>query len=316
MESAVWQPLRRPELGAINVISDLIETLEKKNKNLLTSLRLGPTLILLCDYSGQHNSATHEAFSFFLADLIYCWRWEDARKEVRRSFLRDSRRMSFKALNDRRRQKALIPFLRAADSIPGLLFTVVIEKSLKKTIFNFASDDAEDSDRKFSQWNTSAFQRFMLMGHLGSLLLSGLSAPKQNVIWLTDEDDLAANDARIIQGTNALVNISSNYLSHTLSHLRYGTTRSDPGDLSIEDFAALPDLAAGALNEIVISVPISDIFIRAPHSLSTKTRNIAGWLSESFYTLKKLTFVVDKAETENVRIRDLTLLPEYSNLYF
>ena len=223
--------------------------------------------------------------------------------------------MSFKGLNDRRRQQALVPFLRAADSIPGLLFTVIIEKSLKGTVFDFRSEDAEDPSLKFNHWSASAFQRFVLMGHFGSLLLSGLSAPMQNVLWFTDEDDLAANDSRIIEGTRALATITSNYLPHTLGHLRYGTTKSDPGNRSIEDLAALPDLAAGALNEIIVSTPISHLLTPAPQSLSAKTRNIAGWLSESFHTLKKITFVIDRGETGKVRVRDLILLPEYSNLY-
>ena len=237
-------------------------------------------------------------------------------KKIRSAqFLKDSRRMSFKTLNDGRRQRALVPFLRAADSIPGILFTVIIKKSIKDTILDFRNDDTDDSRLKFDHWSASAVQRFVLMGHFGSLLLGGLSAPTQSVLWLTDEDDLAANDSRIIEGTRALVNIASNYLPHTLSHLRYGTTKSDPGDRSIEDLCALPDLAAGALNEIVVSAPISEILTPAPQSLSTKSRNIAGWLSESFHTLKKITFVIDRAESGKIRVRDLILLPEYSNLY-
>jgi hypothetical protein len=222
--------------------------------------------------------------------------------------------MSFKALNDRRRCRALIPFLRSADTIPGLLFNVIIEKSVKRAVFNFRSEDVQDRTLKFDLWDKSAFQRFLLMGHFGSLLLSGLSAPMQNVLWFTDEDDLAANDSRVVEGTRALAHITSNCLPHTLGHLRYGTTKCDPGNQSIEDLAALPDLAAGALNEIVSKVPLSRICVPAPRSLSPKTRTIAGWLSENFHTLKKLSFVIDKGEPGKIRVRDVLVLPEYSNL--
>jgi hypothetical protein len=311
-----WHPLRRPELGPINLISDQIEGLERRNPGLLTTLRLGPTLALFCDYSGHHRASTHEAFSFLLVDLVYCWRWEEARRVIRKKFLNDSRRMSFKALNDRQRRQALMPFLQAADSIPGIVFTVVVDKHIKHSAFDFCAGEMQDPAQRFDHWNQSAFQRFVLMAHLGSLLLSGLSAPGQNVLWFTDEDDLAANDLRVTEGTRGLANITSNYLRHNLGHLRFGTTKCDPGNRSIEDLAAIADLAAGALNEIVTSCQLSPIFIPTPHSLSPKTRAIAGWLSDHSCTLKRLTFVVERGNEGKIKVHDLVMRPDPPTITF
>jgi hypothetical protein len=110
-----WRHLGNPEMGFMDTLSESIRATEFRHPGLLPDIRRGSTLFIASDYGGQHNQSRYTSLVYLLADLGFCGDWEDVRKSVRRQFLTDNRRMSYKNLNDRRRQKALLPFLYAAN---------------------------------------------------------------------------------------------------------------------------------------------------------------------------------------------------------
>jgi hypothetical protein len=99
--------------------------------------------------------------------------------------------------------------------------------------------------------------------HVLGVLLAGLAAPGQNVMWFTDEDSIAANDDRVRELTQLFAWISSQYLTFNLGHCRCGTSKCDDGSRQIEDFLAIPDMIAGALAEQM------QLRIEGPSELST-----------------------------------------------
>src|SRR5690606_15885909 len=101
---------------------------------------------------------------------------------------------------------------------------------------------------------------------LGSLLIAGLSRERQNVLWISDQDAIAANLDRHKQATNAIASVLSGYLPHPLGHIRIGTAQSDDGSKAIEDLLAIPDIAAGAWSEVCNSV--SSRFGRVAHGVN------------------------------------------------
>lgn len=312
-KTKLWRRLDRPEFGLVNTLSDFIDGLEASDPGLLTDLRLGPALILACDYSGQHRQATHESYSFLIADLAFTWLWDDMRKETRKIILRDSRRMCFKSLNDSHRRQALVPFLRAANTIPGLLLTVLIDKSIG-SIFKIEGRLTVEFGG-LEKWRRPTLERFLRMAHIGSLLLAGLSAPGQDVLWFTDEDDIVANPQYIIDGTQGISHISSHYVRYNLGRLRYGSTESDDGSLFIEDITSVPDLAAGAPNELAShGLPHlrKNRKVLLPAELSSKTRCIAGWIGDGkLHPLKRLVLALDAGESGSIRCRAISLETEW-----
>jgi hypothetical protein len=115
---------------------------------MLTSVRGGPQLIMTSDYSGQHAGCDAEVYSFLIADAVYLWLWQEMRKNLRQKYLPDMRRMSYKALGDKQRQAALIPFLRIANCIPGLLLTIMVDKRIKQLFGLSQSDTAPSGPRR------------------------------------------------------------------------------------------------------------------------------------------------------------------------
>lgn len=296
----MWHALNNAELGLMNVLSDSINREQTKHPSLLPNLHSGKTLLIASDYSGHHNGCHFESYSFLLSCLEDWPEWEAARLLVRQKYSLDSRRFAFKKLGDTRKREALDAFLGAAHRLPGLCATVLIEKSIesmfrKEGRLNFSSPDLNN----YAHYGTATFERLLRVAHFVSLFIAGLSAPKQNVLWFTDQDNIAANPNRLTELTQIWAMILSNYLSHDLGHIRCGTTESDDGTLQIEDLAAVPDLFAGALAEVLTAyqdqgyVFVEPIVLPPPQGVSSKTKAIMRWLSGSFSLLKHLVYVIE-----------------------
>src|ERR1039457_1632510 len=112
--------------------------------------------------------------------------------------------------------------------------------------------------------------------------IAGLSQKNQDVFWFSDEDEIAANPQRLTLLTKMWANVISNYPVHSLRHLKCGTTRSDDGSNEIEDFAAIPDLVAGALSDLLTSIAGQfRLGLIVPFRLDSKAKAtmIGQWLS-------------------------------------
>lgn len=93
LSSSFWNKNVNPCWGITSNLNLVIRRLEIAQTDLLPNLSSSPTLILTSDYGGQHKQATHEAFSFLLADLARCGLWNKNRLGVRNRFLPDNRRI-------------------------------------------------------------------------------------------------------------------------------------------------------------------------------------------------------------------------------
>lgn len=140
------------------------------------------------------------------------------------------------------------------------------------------------------------------------MLLRGLSASGQDVLWITDEDDIVANKSRLNQFVSALANVASHYLTHDLGHFRVATTASDTGARDVEDIVAIPDIVAGALVDVLPDLAAQGAFravgltFPAIASPKAKARKVMDWLSDNRYPLRRLVCVVDRGAVEKYRV--------------
>jgi hypothetical protein len=302
----IWRRLDRPALGLANSWSDQLARLESEQGTVLPDIRGARTLIITSDYGGYHKGARYETISFLLASLDGCADWEAKRTSLRMHLLPGGRRMSFKGMNDRHRRDALASFLDAANDIPGVLVSFCTSWDLR-----FALCRDEEVDRSWDElapevlFSPPSFRRLIRAAAFVSLFLAGLSAPMQDLLWFSDEDDFLADDRRIRAATNVFARVTSHYLPHSLRHFRFGSTRSDNGSRSIEDLAALPDLAAGTMTEMLTVAQAPDSlssFREISQGLSLKSRYIASWIANASSALKKLTCVLSPGDrTDSVK---------------
>ena len=297
-----WGLGDRPELGATNLVSGLMRTLDVTDSTALPDFTHASTLLIGSDYSGQHSTSDFEALGFLIADADRLQPWLAARSALRERHLPDGKRMAFKNLGDKKRVAMLPEFIEASERIHGLLLVVLVDKSIK-TFFrqNGDSEPGGVDDDLLAGWTAKVEERLLRVCHIAALFIAGLSRPGQNIVWIGDQDEIAANELRLRQFTEAFGRIMSGYLEHSLGHLRVGTTASDSGSREVEDFVAIADLAAGAMCKVLnahrragVDFP-SGIFVPNQQGMVSKVDALAWWLSHKGNPLKKIVLSFEPA---------------------
>jgi hypothetical protein len=296
----MWTPIRDDRFGIMKSFSDSIAKAMGSEPHALPDLRTADTIITTSDYSGQHKASRFEAYSFLSVNPRGWPAWESRRLELRRFYRTEGRRMSFKGLGDARKRRMLPDFLAAANTLPGLCNCVLIDKTIPSMFRKEGPLNSADPELQTLAQHTSAtIEKLLRVVHLVSFFLAGLSREGQNLFWFTDQDDIAANEKAVIEVTEIWSNILSHYLQHTAGHLKFGTTRSDNGSLQLEDLATIPDLVAGALMDVTNqyrvngTLPTSEILVPPPQSVSRKSTEILGWLSDDSWPLRRMVYVFE-----------------------
>jgi hypothetical protein len=147
------------------------------------------------------------------------------------------------------------------------------------------------------------------------MLLSGLSAPNQDVLWVMDNDEIVANDARHRDFVKLAGQVWGQCLPHWLRHVRIAATRSDTGSRDLEDLVSLADLAAGAAGHVASSYGRGTSLTRTTltqpldHNLPRKARVVWQWMATDTQPLKRLVYCIDR-HAEPHKLSVARLVPE------
>lgn len=254
----------------------------------------GQTLLMAADFGGENKGQAFQTFAFLFFDVESNQAWLRAQPAFRAQHKLGKRRMGFKSLNDGFRRKALVPFLKQAELIEGILVVFAVSSG-KSSLFEISNEGAD----LLNFWKPHVQEKLMRVLHLSALFCSALSVPNQDLMWFIDEDAIAANDKLLLELTNIFARVSSNYLPHELRNLSCGSSKSDNGDLQIEDIISISDLAAGALAEIATRMNAEQLFPRKgiitplTSSLTWKSRLIGSWLAAPGIKLKRNLFFLE-----------------------
>ncbi|MFC7333065.1 hypothetical protein [Rhodocista pekingensis] len=262
-------------------------------------VKRGRALLLAADFGGHHQKQHFDTYTFLILDLAKNQEWLSWQHHYfRDTVLPNSRRMSFKALNDGMRRRALVPFMQAAAGIEGCLVQFAISK-VGGSLFTDQIND-EIGAELLKKWKVTVQERLLRVLHLSAFLLSGLSTPGQDILWIIDEDDIAANVPLLTSLTELFGRVLSSYSSHTLRHIRCGTTSTfEDGNLIFEDIAAIADLTTGALGELCTGFVNDAVFPRRglitplPNNLTWKTKLIASWMAAPGFRIRRHTTILE-----------------------
>ena len=150
--------------------------------------------------------------------------------------------------------------------------------------------------------------------HFVSFFVSGLLRPGQNVVWISDEDEIAPNPERVSQVTELFRTVSSHYLKFNMGSFRFGTTALDDGTRSLEDLLSIPDLVAGALSDSFttmnrgLQLPDSELCLFAPQNIPPKTRYVMDWFSDNLQPLRRVVYVLQPAEGCGTIVKQIKLV--------
>lgn len=259
----------------------------------------GSHLIVGSDYSGSHVDSQFRTYGFLIADADMSPFWPMRIRRVRDGILKE-RRMSFKNLNDVRRREALIPFLEAAEAFTGHVVVVAVAKKLSYlTSYRQAIKRWSDLHGVKARWESRAFEEMSRVAHFFSLFVAAWSSPAMNVSWFTDEDDIVANADRLEDAHQFAAKLSNLHVRHQLGEFMMNTPAVVPDDFALEDFLAIPDLAAGMVGEI-LAKHNPQWSSHAPSSasssgLSAKSDIIADWFWHNEGTLRKTCILIQAA---------------------
>jgi hypothetical protein len=242
-------------------------------------LRRDPDLVLAADYSGEHQSSDYQILTFLLADRPgILSAWETERISIRSEHLADGRRHAFKSLNDVQRQKALVPFLNASARINGVLLCVAIDKEIISSNlgYTFCGD---------SVFKPNVLAKLIRIAAFGSLLVGGLATTGQSLMWITDDDEIASNEASQIEAGNVIGSLLNRMCPFGRPQTQLGIAGKFDDGRRAEDLCAIPDLVGGAVAEFLSNIDKSAI----PRSTnivtpmldrqSTKSSIINRWFS-------------------------------------
>jgi len=261
-------------------------------------------VIIATDSSGLHQQNPYETLGLLILDFDSAMEWEFLRQKIRRDILKDSRRMSFKQLNESVRQRALIPFLMAADQINGLCLSIAINKRIDMLCGGrWIYEQLKKEGILKASWTFESFERMSRTTHFVKLLTAGLCSEGQNVFWISDQDEMFESPQKSEDTLRLLSSYHQIYINWPMGKLRVGTTKMDEGDRFEEDFAAIPDFAAGALAELVMrmkndsaaniwEIPVTGLV----SDVSPKSDILLSWLADNTQRLKRLSLVFDRRE--------------------
>jgi hypothetical protein len=202
--------------------------------------------------------------------------------------------MAFKAMNDRYRRAALVPLLDLADLIDGWLVVFAVSKAGSSC---FAQAEGSEVNSALDNWKPSIRERMKRILSLSAFLVSGFADVGQNVLWIIDQDDIAANAKQLTDLTALFAQVVSNSITYDLGHLRCGTAHC--GTLWLEDTLSLCDLAAGAVCEVGTRMTVMPRLLQKhlisplPPQVAWKSRVITDWLAVEERALKRMTCFVE-----------------------
>src|ERR1035438_2620526 len=130
----MWRSVTKATQGVLCGLDNVVTQLQALRPALFLDFSGQTELLMVSDYGGQHSEARYEAYTFVLTTRRWWASWERERRAVRGTFLL-TRRFSFKNLNDDKRWEALPAMLSAASRLPGVSFTVLVNRCIK-TLFS------------------------------------------------------------------------------------------------------------------------------------------------------------------------------------
>lgn len=301
-----WKRNAMPLMPWVKLLDEQLAGISKHNVRALPTFQ-GKDVWVFSDYSGQQKASDFSVIAMLLMDADASPEWPRARSAVRSRFLSDGRRMSFKGLNDKRKQAALVPFLEAADLLFGLLAVVAIHKDVQCLCSGEEAVSTYDATLQLEgRWNEKSFESMLRICHFVSLIVAGLTVQRE-VIWITDQDEFIANAPKTRDVSRIAAGILTAYAPCPRRTVQFGSTAVDEADRGLEDLTAVPDIVAGATAEFVTYLwRASDGVLSldewpGPPNVTTKTDVIMTWWSQAVVTLRRILWVITEETRNGVR---------------
>jgi hypothetical protein len=234
--------LKKPPLDAIgredmpNFIKCLHGELERLVGNTvqLPNLHQSKAVGIFSDYGGDEPDSAYLTYSFlFLSiDLAIALNvlGDIHRIRAQHGLLSPPREMAFKHLGYGPLARALPQWLDAIDGIPGMLFTLVVDKKARSVVTRNSDKDLQtlvDGMKALgvgASFTKGMGERFLRITHCVAYWCSLLCNGDQRILWITDNDHITSTESTVSGLRQVLLGAAARYRQDL--HLKFLGCRS------------------------------------------------------------------------------------------
>jgi hypothetical protein len=287
-----FPPLAGSYLGEMARQLQLLENTQPQH---IPDFSNSKSLYCFSDYGGDIKSNKYNTYSFLLTDDKSIAYFSVEHKKIRHYHGIGKRKFSYKDLSDKVLTSPCDDFIRLSDHINGILLSVAISKKIN---ISFTYNNQNEDFSFLNKQKSGNIQRILTISHLASVFIASIVRKMQNIIWITDNDNIVANDEFTALLTRIAASIISTLIDFNLGHFRCGSSRCDNGDNLIEDLLSIPDFAAGILaNQLDIQLFDGHVFWMHRGDAKDKQNKLSWWLADSTSFLRKYIFIFDSDDS-------------------
>lgn len=236
LAGAIWQTLLNPEC-----VRDLVRPTPS------------PAMFIFSDYGGDARELRVHTYSFVMcgvpADTEFARRVSQAR-DAHPVFKGE---MAYKKVRAKGWQAAMEAFCGATRQLPAQAVTIAIDKHRDLEELYVPHSDVNQRDPEWHQ-TCSVFKpkvrsQVLRITHLAAMLASAFSLPGQNVFWITDNDNIVADDRLGRAATSLYLRNLHRYSPHELGMVEVSPASRFCELPIVAEILSVADLCAGATAE-------------------------------------------------------------------
>ena len=235
-----------------------LRILHERHELLLPDLRAfgNRTVALFSDYGGEHKESKFYTYSFLVTGLDLAGHFQRSMTKIRRQHGLETTEIAFKRFREGRMCAALPDYLKALNNLlPGLLFTLVVDKRIKSLFGVESRQDREFvqrllEDAGLGTRKPDVNEKAMRVAHLAAFLAGLLAHDGQKIFWMTDNDAISEGQ----QGAGDTLRLFSRALGiYTRKGVSFemvaGATAFEDRHTDTLDLLSAADIVAGAISD-------------------------------------------------------------------
>ncbi|MGU3449671.1 hypothetical protein [Methylobacterium sp. 391_Methyba4] len=297
-------------VALVRNIEALLITSQDAGKLMLPNLSAfaNETVAVFSDYAGE-GSGDYYTYSF----LICAWNLQDFFHQemaiIRARYGLGTKEIAFKDFRMGQMRAALPHYLRELNNkLPGLVFTLVIDKRITSVIHENKKDGPKSISRTlietgFGSWKPPAAEKLMRIVHASAFFVALLSKDGQKVFWMTDNDDICPDtDAhkRLLHVFNQVLTL---YADGKKSFPRVGGARPfSVRDVKTTDLLSVADVTASSMEHYLTRLRRStdgNVLVKEGSD------EVLRWLAFDGIALKKFNMIIKYDDRGEIQIGNL-----------
>jgi hypothetical protein len=211
------------------------------------------TIGIFSDYSGD-SAASYYTYAFLICAWGSLGPFQSEMKRVRREFGLGDKEIEFKDFGMGPIRRALPTYLETLNGyVPGLLFTLIVEKRLKSLFGAQHKSTAQMlarmlEEREFGRYRPHVAEKVLRVVHAAAFLTALLGHEGQRIFWMSDHDAICPNPEMHERLLWLYHNTLTVYTGKTFGRIGGGRPFEERST-DFLDLLSAADIAAGAVGQ-------------------------------------------------------------------